>query len=176
VPSPAIVRIVAAVQAKQSWNFEPQRWQPSKGQIVLDEAESRLGLEWSTWACLRTHRKGRASPYISVDIQWGDSTRSPERVRSQEFYQWLIPRQRDLELAIKSKTKQPGSFYLESETDKANWMMQGGFAWKGDDLDLDDPAMFTAYVDWLIRVVPVARNHLIMELNKFADSYSGEPK
>src|SRR3546814_1075936 len=78
-------RLFETVQRRQDWKIPVKRWQKGKGQVCLDgEApDPRLGIKWATWACAKTHTRSQPAPYLSVDIQLGDITENPERIRSQ---------------------------------------------------------------------------------------------
>src|SRR5690606_24926582 len=109
--------------------------------------------------------RGRELPHLTVDFQWGDVGHSRLRTRSRPLFDRLEARRGELEGKIKAATGLPGSFYLHEETAKADWMMEAGFYWHGQDLQLGAPEMFQTHVQWLAKATPTVRSIFIMEMN-----------
>jgi hypothetical protein len=168
-PNDVYSRLFEEVRGRQRWVKQPDRWYSDKGLIVIDafQRHPKLAIGYTTLATARFELRGKDRQLLSVDIQWGDKSESPNRTYSRPFYEFLLSRASGIERTIRTQTGMPGIVRVNEDAARANWMMEAGFVYE-DGLDLLDPARFDEYVSWLVTVAPVARNQWIMAVNAYA--------
>jgi hypothetical protein len=111
--------------------------------------------------------RGTERQLLSVDIQWGDVSRSTSRIYARPFFEFLQAQAADIENAVRVKTGMPGIVRLNEDTPKAKWLMEAGYV-HDEGLDLDDPERLEEHVAWLVAVAPAARDQWLMALNAYA--------